>query len=342
MRRGVSLVRLMLREEKDILVDLIGFQGLRVQGTQVRRLVAKNFTMPAVDNLTIESKLEKGINKLLWYVRTQLLHLPYVLKAIMPGWTEAGLTVYVPQIAMLTNSVPALETVYTSWTMAGKATMPAPYNAYQFSGLSSAPDGYIGFSFLAPKTDEQMLVQVIPDAPETGTKPEPWYPLLRDARVRVDNETPISSTKLIDGVETVVTTPKNYVTVDYVPEANEGGRVIKRTYYGPRPHAIPAHIAPLATAVNWDVPGAQDFYKKCLHPDVGVFVGNNGATIIVGPKAKQLKNVPGAEFFPATNQQKWVPYTFRDTQRQDEFGGWIREELIAFPPKLPKTVTDIF
>jgi len=306
---------------------------MRVQGTQTRQLVKEGFTMPALTNLTIESKITEGIKQMEMYVRTELAHFPTAIMAAVPGTSIEVVRVYVPQMVMLSNSAPALESVYSSWSLTGKKDLGSPRNSYVFTGLSDGPSGWLCFNWMAAKTDEEMNTpfETLPMLDN-----HTWHPILKDVRCRPDAEFPLAT----NVGDTVVNTPRNYVSVDYVPEVEEGSRILLRRYYGPRVHNIPHHKVPVPTSPNWDIPGAQDMYRKVLHDDIGVFAGNNGAVIMSGPEAKQMLGISGAEFFPATNFTSWMPYVFKDTQTKDEFGGYLRESYLVIPPVAPKTIKD--
>lgn len=232
-------------------------------------------------------------------------------------------------------SLPVVGSAYSAWANKDPLKISA-WGTYVFVRMKTEND-LLWFFWMKPKTAAEMLVafETVP-----STEPKPWPPMLRNVRCKVNNNIPLSAMQLVNGVETLTTAPRNFVTVDYVPEAEEGGRVLVKRYYGPTVHEIPAHEAPIATSVNWDIPGAQDFYRKCLHPDIAVYVTDEGAIILVGAKAKQYRNFPGAEFFPATNFLVWRSYTFSDVQEQDFIGGWLRTRKIAIPPKVPEVIID--
>ena len=208
----------------------------------------------------------------------------------------------------------------------------AELGLYEYTQMTKE-GSYLWFYFVKAKKDSEMgePFETVP-----ACDSHPWPPMLREVKCTPDAKFPLAT----NVGDSTVNTPRNYVTVDYVPEAAEGTRILIKRYYGPRIHLIPQHPAPLATSVNWDIPGANDFYRKALHPAIGVRVTDSGAEIIVGEAARHLKGVEGAEFFPATNMTEWTRYVFRDGQQKDSNGGWLREQWIAIPPHKPESIQD--
>lgn len=231
--------------------------------------------------------------------------------------------------------LPAVGSTYTAWTNKDPLKV-TDWGTYVFVKMETESE-LLWFYWMKAKTDVELGTAF---ETTSGTTSKQWPPILRKVKVRIDDTVPLSAMKLVDGIETISTTPRNYVMVDYVPEVEEGGRILVKRYYGPRAHSIPMHQVPIPTSVNWDVPGADDFYRKCLHPAIAVLVTEQGAVIRYGTEAERMKNYSGVEFFPATNFLTWQRYVFQDTQSQDSVGGWLREQHIAVPPSLPETIKD--
>lgn len=228
---------------------------------------------------------------------------------------------------------------------AGTTYKDAPYSDKPF--VNDASWGSYVFLKLVPGTPTTLMFgpplttqQITSPFRESfgGVPPETWPPVLRRINPKQDSDFPLATTAIVDGQESIVNAPRNYVTVDYVP-AVRGGRVLTRLYFSPTVHNIPRHETPVPTAVNWDIPGANDFYV-CLHDDIYVRPVRTGSAILVGAEARALSGTAGGEFFPATNFKTWQPYVFDDFQEETD-GGFLRTEKVAIPPSLPKLVRDI-
>lgn len=132
--------------------------------------------------------------------------------------------------------------------------------------------------------------------------------------------------------------PTYYDKVVYIPDVSEGTRFVKDEFFGPTPYDIPKTPVPIATAVQYILPGGTgQSFPECLHPTIQIPDFITSLTQTIGGSSANVGGSVEGQKFPATNFETWGPYVLSDNQ-DFQNGGWYRVRIRVFPPATPDPI----
>lgn len=131
-------------------------------------------------------------------------------------------------------------------------------------------------------------------------------------------------------------------TPTWIPSADTGSLFVLREMLSPTRFTIPRWPTPLASAVNFPLPGQSGNFNfpECLHDDITVdqMVESEDIVATVGGAISGNLGIVGASSFPATNFKTWLPYYLYDRQTRIATGAYHRTQMEVVPPPLPRRV----
>lgn len=261
-----------------------------------------------------------------------------------PNPSECGVSVVVP-MNVITNNQAAWPQEgdllsQNPWVAVMPLALPTRYGNYVYNRsettTSSEREPAISFIYAMGKTVEEANV---PFRETTVKRNHPWPPMLL-ALALIPDYTFLRQGKGYNPTSneiSEVVAPSYYVREVFVPGVNEGTKMVKREYFGPRPFEIPQTPVPVPTAVSYDINGVRGSFPECLHPDILIQSARSGIAQVVAGVVSEVGGALEGQLFPATNFKEWAPYIASDTQDQDG-PGWYRVQWVAIPPPLPKVI----
>lgn len=220
-------------------------------------------------------------------------------------------------------------------TFVSKDKVARGYGDYILSDVQNG-DSAIFWSFAKNKTEEEANV---PFRETTHMRNHPWPPILY-ALVLIPDYTFLRTGKGYNSATneiSEVVAPNHYVREVFVPGVNEGTKMVKREFFGPRPFNIPQSPVPVPTAVSYDINGVQGRFPECLHPRIELGSTRSGIAQVSAGVVSSVGGALEGQIFPATNFEEWAPYITSDTQELTG-GGWYRVQWFAIPPPPPDVI----
>lgn len=251
---------------------------------------------------------------------------PYV----SPNPALYGLRVIVDPALINSAQSVALGTTYdASPVWMDKSFTAMGYGKYILSDVTMG-DGSFIFWYLPNLTEEQKNTP-FRSTPSTGN--HYWPPILLDIEIEKSKfPRAVDTGDRIDRAFTYTATPI------FIPNADTGTLFLLREFFSPTKFEIPQWPTPIATAVNFPVPGSRPFsFQECLHPDIEVPPMEDSSSSY-DPTSLTISSNLGLTtpwFFPATDPKTWLSFILYDRQTLTD-GGWHRTQMEVFPPNLPK------
>jgi hypothetical protein len=208
------------------------------------------------------------------------------------------------------------------------------FGLYQYVDKSSG-DGYVKFVYAAPKTDAQKNTPFRSSWKKHGN--HRWPPILKSIVILSDNNLPRSANVIQNGQSGIATGPTYYDRYIYIPDCNEGTRFLLEEFFAATQFVIPRYRTPVATSVQFSIPGLNGSFPECLHPDIDIPPARTANAVYLGDQAFSGNGQVEGQFFPKTNFKTWLPYVLFDEQEMRE-SGWYRQRIRVFPPLLPKAI----
>jgi hypothetical protein len=199
------------------------------------------------------------------------------------------------------------------------------------TNVDDGGEGYFWAYYCAPKTPAEALAPFAPTEQRYGN--HYWPPILLDVE--------IVEIRLGRSVNTgdKVKYGKAYQAVPvWIPSADTGTLFVKRKMLTPEEPKIPQHSGMQTRSVGFPVPGGQPFsFGENLGPEINIramydkFQDYDVVSETVGSNVGIL----APRSFKATDPTFWVSQFVYDTPTRLATGGYVREQLEAFPPNLP-------
>lgn len=171
-----------------------------------------------------------------------------------------------------------------------------------------------------------------------------WAPILKSLEIIEDRVFPRSSnytgTDASGATVTgIILGPTYYDRYIFIPECNEGSKFLLEEFLSPFPIPIPTYRVPVATSVQFNIPGLSGGFQEALHGDIAIPDTRSGASITLGSQSFPASGFLSGQFFPKTNFRSWVPYVIYHESQQDESCGlWYGQRIRVFPPLRPKAI----
>lgn len=127
-------------------------------------------------------------------------------------------------------------------------------------------------------------------------------------------------------------------TPTFIPSADTGTLYIQHEYLGSSEYNIPQYPTPLASAVNFPLPGSSPFqFNECLHGPISVDQLTDSYDIYatVGGAVTSNVGVVGRYSKPATDFETWLPFILTARQNRTAAGSYHLVETEVIPPPLP-------
>lgn len=223
-------------------------------------------------------------------------------------------------------------TLYQDWVRAIPSKVKEGWGNYVYTRKRPLGDGVIRFFWVKNKTEAEKAIP-FRITPTMGN--HYWPPVL----LGID----VQKSRVPRSVDTGnrVYRGNNYSVIPiWIPSADTGTLFILREFTSPDQFNIPQHPTPLATPVNFPVPGQGIFnFPESLHPDITVDSFEDSTNYFDTNTLGIISDVGITTpwFFPATDPKTWVSYILYDRQTQDdETGIWHRTQMEVNPPNLPR------
>lgn len=220
------------------------------------------------------------------------------------------------------------------WIPDASLAQDGRFGLYQYVDKKS-DDEYVNFIYAKNKTDEEKNTPFRSSWKKHGN--HRWPPILKGIVILSDNSLPRSANYIQNGVSGIATGPSYYDRYIYIPDCNEGTRFLLEEFFAATQFVIPRYRTPVATSVQFSVPGLNGSFQECLHDDIDIPPVRTANAVYLGGQSFTGNGQVEGQFFPKTNFKTWLPYVLFDEQEQRE-SGWYRQRIRVFPPILPKAI----
>lgn len=340
------------REERQIYVDLVGFEGLRVKATQTTQKVQQGYSMPALTNLTLESKLVDKTKQMAEYTRTELIELPTRLLPVAPEISDLGFVVYVPQDVIRTTAPPTIGAAYSAWTCTGKPDMGATLNAYIHTYPAEGPPGWLAFWFAKVRATSDPAVKTWYSQEDYH-----WPRILEQLKFYVTSpgfdyptwDASISSV-VVGSTPAVSLTPTDMTVQAKLVESYSGKTTLKYELFYSTTEWSQAYLdadgtqKPQPGVIEWDLPGSRhqrldDILHGLVYVPRAYFDAEDGKYQTDDPGDPPVAGFTSVSSIPpkrfvATNQTTWVTHTAHNEVKSRN-GMYERLKITAYAPTVP-------
>jgi hypothetical protein len=216
-----------------------------------------------------------------------------------------------------------------------KTLVASGYGEYEFL-INRGGGETIEFLFGKPKTKEEATKPFESYWKKHGN--HRWPPILKSLEIIEDTSMPRTANVIKNGEAGIVIGPTYFDKYVYIPDCNEGSKFWFEEFVSPVPFNLPNYRVPVATAVQFSVPGLSGGFQESLHDDINIPDTRSASSTLFASSSQAASGFVSGQSFPKTNFKTWLPYVVYDEQKQDETGLWYRQRIRVFPPMRPRAI----